>query len=934
MATKYKDYPVYTYDEPATYEDFTGGINTDPSNEHLTKNELRDCINMTYQSGALVKRKGAKEIASLSSNIDLHNIQGIFLFTYRITYIVIAADGKLYYGIYNENTNIQLTRLRIYVNTDSSNRFYNPMNLFEGLEERYSENISNRHEGFIHSYELNNSRPYNYLGRLEDNPETIFKKDDVISWNGVKYKYINDISLTYDVSKQGSPAYNKTFWEQLREVKELIFQNYRKIEAATFNNKLYIATGTRFLNVELRNNVLYASPVEPYRCNNSELTLIGYNYLSPYPEYCRGTELNTVTTSIGGLLAVKTKTNSFILEPQMTFQSGDTPQDYYYRWEKKVGNQWYVIKTFKSQDPKNYTSSSDFTVPILNTLEVYDADRYLYRVTFAKAFDKESTYVEEWINKTTYKKGYFVTVGSTTYKCLEDHTPSYLGEDGYQVYTGKTSLGKDIIWDNAVGSFSTSGIVDDKEKIFWKVIHEQEAISILNEDGTVSMGYDYAIDKVTGEYFGSATSVLFTNIGINDTYNIIQTCTKVHVDGSKLLLYGDRYNSGKWFKTIINQPGYITDRGCLSFKTTKNEEIIKVVSFQGNIIVFANSENIGGSIHLVQGSGDDYDAQDGYYSPYRRSTINSSVSCDNPNTIQICDNLLLFKYFNRIYYINASELSNEVIQVTPCNDRILQKSKDVDIPWDDNTCISEVTNSYYGLIWKEKYEIDKTGELILKHPGMRVKMYYKMASQIQDDSYVMPWLRDESDYLNVEHCIYIKGKPIFLYNNILISFNEDVYSDLGHTYKTKLHFKAVDCGYPKMFKLLSNVLVYYHHNQYSKINFNIECLNEAGHLLLNSDKSTKTLQELKVLKADDTDNNYIRLDSTILDTKLINTTYKFPYLLVDTIITTENKEEFSLSSITYNYTTIETPDVNPYDLYSSVIRKKDLTKSSKFKGGH
>ena len=37
---KYKDYPVYTYDEPATYSDFSGGINTDPSNEHLQPNEI------------------------------------------------------------------------------------------------------------------------------------------------------------------------------------------------------------------------------------------------------------------------------------------------------------------------------------------------------------------------------------------------------------------------------------------------------------------------------------------------------------------------------------------------------------------------------------------------------------------------------------------------------------------------------------------------------------------------------------------------------------------------------------------------------------------------------------------------------------------------------------------------------------------------------
>ena len=698
-----------------------------------------------------------------------------------------------------------------------------------------------------------------------------------------------------------------------------------------------------FINIELRNNQLIAEPVRPYRCNNTEISLLGYNYLSPYPEYCRGTQLNTVTTSIGGLIAYKTKEGSYILEPQMTFQTGETPQDYLYRWEKKINNQWFVIHTFKSQDPNTWTEETYSAVAPISTLVVHDADRYQYRVTFAKAFEKETSYVEEWSNVKQYNIGDFVSVGSNTYQCLKTHTPSYK-EEGSTVYKGKDVSGNIITWENSIGEFSIIGIVDHTtdsgteriETPFWKLIHEQESITYLNTStNEATQTYDYAIDKATGNYFGQAISVLATELTFNDTYNIIQTCTKLHVDGNKLLLYGDKYNSGKWFKTIINNPGYITDKGCLSFKTTKNEELIKVVAFQGNIICFANSDSVGGSIHIVKGNGDDYDSQDGYYSPYRRSTINASISCNNSDTVQICDNLLVFKYFNRVYYINASDLSNEVIQVTPCNDRLLHSSKDVEIPWDDNTCISEVTDTYYSLIWKEKYETDKNGDLILKHPGMRVKMYYKMANRLEDNTYIMPWLRDESDYLNLEHCIYIKGKPLFLYNNVLISFEEDVYTDLNTNYECKIHFRGMDLSYPKMLKIISSVLVYYHRNQYSNLDFNIEIRNEAGHLLLNSDKAKKTLQDLKALKADESEaEEILRLDSTILDTRLINTTYKFPCLLADTIVTCKNNKEFSLSSITYTYTTIQTPDTNPYDLYTSIIRKKDLLSKDKFKGGH
>lgn len=1027
MPAKLQKYPVYVYDEPATYNDFTGGINTDPSNEHLTKNELRDCVNMHYLSGALVKRKGAKEIAKLVSDVDLFNIQGIFLFTYRITYIIVAADGKLYYGIYNENTDIQLTRLRILIPLHNSSLVYDPAYLFEGLEERTTEDISNRHEGFIHSFEIQNNiiNNYTYLGDFSKITNSIIYTNEVVSWNNMKYKYIGKepyvkriirpIDETYywqvisseEAHKklksvpdwkeqtiewvQGSivrflngstelffkclithynynsslPIRETSEWSLLNEYRELIFQNYRKVEAATFDNKLYIPTGTRFTQISLRNNALYAEPVTPYFCNNNEISLIGYNYMSPYPEYCRISQGDTVTTSIGGLLPIKRIDGSYLLEPQMTFQSGESATDYLYRWEKRVNNKWYVIHTFKSQDPNNLIDSDSGSSDIssLSTLVVHDADKYQYRVTFAKAFDKESVYVAGWNSSTKYTKGTFVSVGSETYECLEDHTPTH-AINGVKVYTGLDKNNNLIKWDNEIGEFSSYGYVASTcptcsgegviegnitcpkcngekiiytEKQFWKLIHEQEPVTYLNlETNEVQQIYDYAIDKVTGSYFGQASSVLATELSINDTFNIIQTCTKIHVDGNKLLLYGDRYNSGKWFKTIINEPGYITDRGCLSFKTTKNEEIVKVIAFQGNIIVFANSDNIGGSIHLVQGNGDDYDAQDGYYSPYRRNTINASISCDNAETVQICDNLLIFKYFKQIYYINASDLSNEVIQVTSCNDRILHTSKDVEIPWDDNDCIAVATDTYYSLIWKEKYQADEDGELILKHPGMRVKMYYKMAHQLPDNSYTMPWLRDESQYFNINHCVSIKGKPLFLYNNVLISFEEDCYQDLEQDIPIKIHFRAIDCEYPKIFKLLSNVIVYYHRNQYTKIDFHLESRNEAGHVLLDSSKAKLTLQDLKALRADNVTSNStsLRLDSTILDTRVINTTYKFPCLLIDTIITSSNKEEFSLSSITYTYTTIDTPESNPYDLYTSVIRKKDLLQSSKYKGGH
>lgn len=1069
---KYKDYPVYTYDEPATYSDFSGGINTDPSNEHLQPNEMRDCLNMHYSSAALVKRKGASLLCNIKCEDELFNIQGVFLFTYRVTYIIIAADGKLYQGFYSPNATITLTRLPIEIEVPESDHLYNPLDCSVGLTESIYENISMQHEGFIYKYlvDYKNSRILldedNYIGDYIDILEgSIIKNNSIILYNNkyyqkiggeitkrlitpttidivdnkeVKYwltlheynrQFINEIKDGTDIlSKKKEyhtinrglflstistgtnieyyewklsslPGYWKEkysywyegdvvrykdkdyvcikdhichkyppqsliaevgSWQQLAIKRELIFQNSSNIEASTYNNKLYITTGTRFIVVELSENKLLARVIQPYQSTTEEIINLGYNYLSPYPELCRKTMYNQVITSIGGVLAIKNKSGQYTLTPQMNFAQGETEFDYCFKWEKRLDKEWIVIHSYKD----NYFTVNDTQIKNnYYTITVPDADKYQYRVSFAKSFEKAPDNTESWnYNTPIYYRDDLVLVtnenGTTElYKCLIEHCPKEVIWDNieyeltpitldtttntyYQTYqkdaighyiiktsdpvfsaytttrTGNSIYNKTEDGEFKLDRYDTSTII--KGKTYWEKVYTEEVI--LKEDGVST---DWIVDKISGDYFGQAVSTMSVDLSPEDKFNIIHSCKKILSDGNKFLLYDDKYNSGSWYKTVINNPAYITDRGGLSFKTNKNETLIKVVAFNGNLIAFANSENIGGSIHMVTGNGDDWDDQSGYYSPYRRSTINATVSCDNAKTVQVCENILVFKYFDTLYYISGSELNNEVVSVYSCNDKIKHNNNFITIPWEDNSCISEVTEDYYSLIWKEKYIIENDS-LVLDRPAIRVKMYYKLGVQ-QNEKIVFPWLRDESDYFNIDHILYIKGKPIYLYNNVLVTFHNEVYTDFNTNYKCLVHFRGEDLNYPKMYKFINNVLVYYHRNQYSIIDFDLLIKNEAGHTLLNSTIKHLSIQDLRALRTGDkVVDGEIRLDSTILDSKVFNTSYKFPCLLADTIITATNDKEFSVSSITYNYITSETPDQTAYDLYTNILRPKEV----------
>lgn len=944
MPAKYKKYPIYTYDEPATYKDFVGGINTNPSNEHLQPNELRDCVNMHYSSAGLIKRNGAKKLCNIVCEDELYNVQGIFLFTYKITYLILACDGKLYKGFYNEHSNIVLKR--IYINSEVVNNYemYSPDNVITGLN-IYTEELTNvLHDGFIHRRffssegNLNITNPIIY--NLEEQPdgftatnnsiikynnqyylserggindyikilifptnseywveattENILQYKDLIEYNYNKHVYAVGVINT---GTEEEPAYAldgipKPWVEQITDygkgevvsydgkeyicIKKhnclstlpedsgalkriyykdsLIFQNKSNIGFATYNNKCYIATGTRFIEMFVENNELIAQVVRPYRTSYNEIKNLGYNLLSPYPELCRETLYNQATTSVDIVLPIQNTYGTYILTPIMTYANDETENDYAFKWEKFYKNKWVTVISF--QDNYIRLNTGEISKIDFSKLEVFDANVYKYRVTVCN-----------------------------TFKLQENLT-----EQNYYILNGKRLL--------------------------------TETIEKLSKSNTIIEANDFVPDNISG-WFASANSVIATPSEVNRTYQIIQSCTKITSDGNKLLLYGDRFNSGSWFKTKVDNPYYISERGSLSFKTSRNEELIKVVPFSGNLIAFANSANVGGSIHLVTGNGDDYD-QDDYYSPYKRSIISEGISCDNENTIQVCENLLFFKYYNTIYYIVSSELSNEVINLYSANDRIKLSSPFVSIPWDDNTCISEVTEDYYALIWKEKYTLEN-GELFLEHPGIKVKLYYKIYNEINQKIY-FPWLRDESNYFNIKGIFYSKGKPIYLYNNTLITFSdENVFTDLDEPYECLIHFRGVDTNYPKMVKILNNICLYYFNTANSQIDLELICTNEAGHKLIDSSSNRKSLQELRTLKTGTPiKDNEVRTGFVTLAQKTFVPQYSFPYLIAETVLKVKNKDMFAVSSLTYVYTSVDTPDDTVFDLYANIIKKKEM----------
>ena len=765
--------PLQIFDEPAVYNQFTGGINLSSSIEDLRDNELRDCVNMTYKHTSLEKREGATKVAGLlTSSIAamFKNIQGIFLFTAKQSFIVLAADGQLFYSVYIPGYDLELV----------------PLPIIHDPSEKQT--------------------PLNGAYQLWDLEVFDFIRERNLAHNG----YVYDDGTN----------------------KRLIFQNTRNIEASAYGDQLFVATGTRICVVKQgeSNNELEAEIMIPYLPNGHEVNLVGFNLLSPYPDIFINNHGRGPSASIHGIAFTPflneegEHESHYNIEAIMILPDGRNTNDYHFKWEVYVFDEDQDKMIWKSLSTHN--SSSMFKYNSLGNSKIrqyyYDKEKVeLVRCTFTDLFevDTEGKKVEDdgdWI-------------------------PSRVGGA-------------------STGSFSFSPI-NLPEKT-------------------------------------------------NDSWRIIQSCSKILADGNKFLFYDDAFNSGQWFKTVIDKPNYITQRGGLSFKTNKNERTIKAIHFKGVKVIFSYNDYVGGNISLVYGNGDD--VVDEHYSPYIRKIINTEITSDSADTIQIAENLLLFKFKETVYAIEGSDLSSEIVKVYSLNDKIKSSQKAFQIPWTE-PCLSELTDEYYALIWKQKHEYIN-GELIIKRPAMRIKMYYKLAYELQNKIF-FPWLRDEGEIFNATKVITINGKSTLFSHMNLIQFPRGSHLDLEDPYESSIKLKGYDLNYPNITKMIQNISLAYYRDHHCGIDLRVIARNEANHLLL--DQTSRSQQDLPTVQDGITSG---KIGDVLIDTKIYSPYHSFPLLYTSVEIIINGKGNFALHEIAFHFRTLNIPKTTQYDLYSNIIR--------------
>lgn len=694
----------------------------------------------------------------------------------------------------------------------------------------------------------------------------------------------------------------------------LRLQNTKPMEGIGIADEFRLASGTRYIRIYESNDTLVGEVVQPVVPTGWEYSQIGLNRLSPYPLQLAQSKYDAVSTFIclikcGNLKKYLGQTD-IDFEAILDFPAGKTVNDYYFRWDAMKLNsagvpqtEWVVISDGTSRTYSSSSSKGCYKLDDVKTAELCSpsaGDKILVRCSFAERFETVSQ-MDELGDITT------ATVTETV------------------KYNTKTD-----------GTYSEGTKEDFK-------------VDVLGTFGSVYVTLDIV-----------AQQSLVTAESIDSKFQAIHSCRKIISNGSILILYDDTPNTGNWYKAVVEKYNYFVDKGILNFQTNKNEKLIRAKLFEGNIVCFAYNQEIGGNISVVLGSGDDVDAKDGYYSPYRRKIVNTDITADHPNTIQVIENSLVFKFRDTIYLIDSKQLDADRVDAVPVNDKLkhytwlkdIQYRASVDRTFDtanmiqmpnihdellfegiefENRIFSEVTEDYYALIYPEQ--------------KLRWKMYFKLPLRYEGDPKIYyPWLRDISDSaFDVSGTCYIKGISTLVTNSgKLVQFTGLTYKDLdSDTYSSKLVTKAYDLGYPKFIKFLKNLNVYYYRDYIQPFTLDIEIKNEAdvdiyglvykASLEHSEDDNRDTIVdriiytgmepiEQKILVAD-----YNTIDNAILGPQPVYTSKVFtpinmrPFLSISVILEIADATNVTIGSIGFNFVTAHQPDESMQNYYPNII---------------
>lgn len=940
-----KKYPLPVYDPPASYREFSGGINTSLSNESLQPNELRDALNCHYENDTLVNRPGASRLAILTG-LPKDRPQGDFLFnTENVSWIISVRNGRIYYGDFESQSEINMTLLHTKIERtesvlDTENYLVNLQTLEEG-EVNWEEAFKQNHQGFIFKYPR-------HIGEGNES----------------------------ETGESGEIEYEET----------LVIQNTKRVQGIPVDDYFILATGTRILKIteiigDNGNYYLTSEILKATKPNSWEYNKIGPNYLSPFPQYHISEVEGVPMTEIGFImpdpwyLTIEDMDRPWNFNTVISTQLGYDKSDFYYKWEVKYAD--FTDNTYKKQ------------VASTPWVTIWSWDAELNKERYGLTEDKDATSLGkssisltpnefiEAIGSEIIQDGKFIypnpailvrcTLTSkfqTTYDldekkhyAVRDDYGDLVAEQASAIYSRthqtypllETSLSEEASIHNVDQYFyyihsCTKVTADGQKALFY-----DDAYNTGSWFKTVISQYDY-ITKNMSLNFKTTKNESLVAVAVFDT-NIVVFADNEQLGGNISVVTGngDDYNKDDYYspyqRKVVN-----TSVSCDSYNSMQQVD---------NYVVFKYRQDI--------------------------YTLDSTA-LSNLDTVTV-------------ETINDS-VKNRLGSVEFPLDRIRTPRKKEDIDWDFHNvskCLkpdeifSEVYDGCYSIIFPrqgtfkdtisipqenliipykgptDKYKNTYIENVTIK-PGLRWKCYIRNARMYQNTSKPSyPWLRDVSYLFDVVGIVHVEGQPCYIRENgDVIRFDRinaiSYTSESDEAFKLRITTKAYDMEAPALCKFLDSCTLYYSRDFTNNHMMSIKIHNEADYELYGPDNeafiSVKELtdqvqfndnisfdeilnltekekpasQYEKTPFVDSMDkpvqilSNSVPLNTATLNrpnfaSKTCTPKWRFPFLSCAVTIEMEGNQAFTLSALNFSYTASDMPDFTREQLYRNIIRR-------------
>lgn len=597
---------------------------------------------------------------------------------------------------------------------------------------------------------------------------------------------------------------------------DFTFQPDLPIEAVQYRENMFVATGTRFceINYDSASNTFSAKVVIPYKPTGQEVIFIGTNALASDPSsWVKNTEGSTVSVTSIVPAQVQSSPGQSVRFSAFSEKPANLDLDYTWAYRKTGVGSYNTVKGPSGEnfadiafpdvgkyDVQVTAKGRSYTLRNGNELWTGVASGLRQGLTTGPLdgidYNKSAVYIEstgtvgsgdsiyyDFPTPFDMSRGNSIEWWWTSYS-QTDQNGINPGDVKLLFYT-EGNLSNPVVTINnkfASGRAFGGGWVKENSSYNSGVAGIQRVVRIAVRTGLARGTYvpgtvtgispnntAFMLDRISlsnstaNSTFSLSGDNAYEVVGVVDpsktteAYKAIQTCRTIRLHWDRLILANDNKYPSQLYISDLNNPRYVPTGGRIDFSLDRAEGISGITRYRDNLVVFTKST----TSFLVGTSPDDY----------RKILVHDQIGCVAPRSVQVVGNDVFFLSNDGIYRLRPNSYTLDMLNVQRVDSKI-------------QTEIHQYISS------RNACSIVADGQYWLNIPEANLiyRVYTETGSWVKDTSIDAPTTPLKfSQFFNLGEVVYN-----LTHNGRVLIHDESVYTDVDDVYIMRVESKMLD----------------------------------------------------------------------------------------------------------------------------------------------